>query len=66
MPSMDTLETMMRNDYVSYKKFMEWFVSCVVCRETFRKSSSKIFVSNYVTVSDETMTFLILKNNYNL
>jgi hypothetical protein len=35
----------------------------VLFRETFHKSSSYIFVSNYDTASDETMTFLILKNS---
>jgi hypothetical protein len=66
IPSLGTLETKMRRDYQSFSKFLEWFVSCIICRENFRKNVTQQKVSMFVTVSDEVMALLILKNNYDL
>jgi hypothetical protein len=66
IPSLGTLKTKMQRDYQSFSKFLEWFVSCFICRENFRKNVTQQKVSMFVTVSDEVMALLILKNNCDL
>jgi hypothetical protein len=63
---MEDIELQLRSNYNVYSKFMEWFVSCIVCKESFRRNASVQLLSTFISVSDEAMAMLILKNNYNL
>ena len=64
LPKLEQLETRMRTDKLVYTIFLERFVSCIVGKDKFRRSSCLKALSGYTTVSDEAMAFLILANNY--
>jgi hypothetical protein len=65
MPEMNCFEVL-RQDYESYSLFMELFVSCIVTRDTFKRRSVHQKISEFVSVADEAMAMLVLKNNYNV
>jgi hypothetical protein len=65
MPTMDNFE-MLRENKECYKIFLEVFVSCVVGKDIFKRAMATKNITTFVTVSDEAMTMLILKNNFAL
>jgi hypothetical protein len=57
---------MLRSNQESYSIFMDLFVACMPGKDVYRRASAKQPLNNVVTVSDEAMTMLVLKNNYTL
>ena len=62
---MDDFEKL-RENKLCYKIFLELFVSCVVGKDIFKRAIATKKITTFVTVSDEAMTMLILKNNFDL
>jgi hypothetical protein len=65
MPVIEEFEKL-RTSGDNYLMFMEHFVSCIVGKDTFKKFTSIKTISDLVSVSDEAMAMLILKNNYDV
>jgi GH18 family chitinase len=57
---------MLRSNQELYSIFMDLFVACMVGKDVYRRASTKQPLNNIVTVSDEAMAMLVLKNNYAL
>jgi hypothetical protein len=65
MPTIEQFEMGRANSNV-YRLFCEKFVVCVIGRDTFVRNCCASKFSTYCTISDETMTFLILSNNFEI
>lgn len=64
MPSIEEFEQCRENNYETYRFFLLNFVACVAGREQFKKNCYQKNISELISVSDEAVTMLILKNNY--
>ena len=53
----------LRENFVAYTMIAEKFVQCVVGVNIFKKNCCVKNFSEYISVSDEAMTMLILANN---
>lgn len=56
----------MRNNTFTYLTFVERFISGVVGNNVFKKNQFTHGMMEFVSVSDEAMTFLILANNWDV
>jgi hypothetical protein len=57
---------MLRSKGKVYGIFMDNFVSCMMGKDAYRRASARQPLGNVVTVTDEAMALLVLKNNYGL
>jgi len=62
IPSLTDFDQL-RNNFEAYCFFFTNFVSCIVGKSYFKKNIGHRKISEYITVSDEAMTHLILMNN---
>ena len=53
-----------RSNYVAYRMFCEKFIPCVIGMGLYKNSCYAKPFSDYCSVSDEAITFLILENNW--
>ncbi len=58
------LNDMMRSDVVSYAKFSEVVLSCVVGKTSWKMNSGTRKLSEFVTVSDEAFGLLLMFNSW--
>jgi hypothetical protein len=65
VPELEEIE-MLRSNHEVYSLFMDYFVSCMPGKDIYRRGSLRQPLSMVVTVTDEAMTMLVLKNNYAL
>lgn len=63
VPSVDEFEKL-RENHDTYRYFLENFVACIAGKDSFRKNAMSKRIAEFVTVSDEAVAHLILKNNY--
>ena len=56
----------LRENFVAYTMIAEKFVQCVVGVNIFKKNCCVKNFSEYISVSDEAMTMLILANNWDV
>ena len=56
----------LRENFVAYTMIAEKFVQCVVGVNIFKKNCRVKNFSEYISVSDEAMTMLILSNNWDV
>jgi hypothetical protein len=65
VPKIEDIE-MLRNNQDAYSIFMDHFVSCIPGNDIYGPASTRQPLRSVVTVTDEAMAMLVLKNNYKL
>ena len=62
--SLTDLLAMRKDTTGKYRDFIEYFVSCVVKKLYYKEQRCLTLISDFVSVSDEAFTILILENNF--
>jgi len=62
--NLEEMEDQIREDVDVYGDLLDRYLPCVVGARTMRQNRARLMLSEYVSVSDEVITILLLENNW--